>query len=337
MEPTLSRVVTGIKPTGEAHLGNYFGMMDRVIRMQEHKRVFCFIADYHALTTLHDPDAIRYNTYAILAAFLALGMDPSQVVLFRQSAVPEVHELAWLLSCMTGMGTLLRAHAFKAAEAEGRSLNVGTFTYPALMAADILLYQADEVPVGEDQHQHVQIAQEMARHLNATYVEEFFRQPKPLIQSGLIVPGNDGRKMSKSYGNTLPVMADPPQVRSFVKRIKTDSTPLEEPKDPSKCVVAQLHRLIAPPAEADAMDAKYRAGGFGYGHAKEALLAAHEARFGEAHTNYRRFYMDRPKIDRILAVGAEIAREEARKVLGPIRDLVGISPENTPPRSMNVR
>lgn len=336
MRPTskheLPRVVTGIKPTGSPHLGNYFGMMERVISMQDNYRVFCFVADYHALTTERDAWAVQYNVIEVVAAFMAMGLKPAalggNVVLFRQSAVPEVHELAWYLSCVTGMGTLFRGHAYKAAEAkgEGGRMNVGTFTYPVLMAADILLYQADFVPVGEDQHQHVQMAQEMARHLNGAYQDELLREPEAMISMLPTVLGSDGRKMSKSYKNHLALMADPPQVRSFIKSIKTDSAALEAPKDPDQCIVARLHRLIAPASEADAMDAKYRAGGFGYGHAKEALQRAHEARFGAAHDEYRRLFMDPAYIAEVLDHGDEIARAEAKQTLVTLRDVTGITP-----------
>lgn len=313
--------LSGIKPTGTPHLGNYFGMIQPMLDLRGTHRVFCFIADYHALTTETDPQEIRRYTKEVVATIVALRGD-SPVTIFRQSQVPGVHELAWYLSCVTNLGTLQRAHAYKASVAEGSTLNVGTFMYPALMAADILLYGTDVVPVGQDQHQHVQIAQEMANHFNHTYGHTF-REPKAWFQSNVVVPGKDGRKMSKSYRNTLPIFATEVGVRKYVREMVTDSTPLSEPKDPTKCPVANLYRLVCP-QNADRMDALYRAGGYGYGSAKEELTQALLDRFKEPRERYLSLWDDQESIDSILEAGQEEALKVVQGTLAAIRKKVGL-------------
>lgn len=320
----LPRALTGVKPTGEPHLGNYFGAIAPAIKLQEDHIALYFIADYHALTTERDPKAIRRNTLNIAAAFLALGLDVgdgSGSFLFRQSAVHRVHELAWYLSVVTGMGTLQRGHAVKAAEAAGTPLSVGTFTYPVLMAADILLYGTDVVPVGKDQHQHVQMAQEMATHLNAAYGTKL-KIPKALISDAPVVPGNDGEKMSKSRGNTLAIFADDKTIKTFVKSMKTDSASLADPKDPTKCPVAQLFRLVAP-EHADDMDAKYRAGGYGYGTAKSALIDALIARFEGPRLEYLHILADREELEKTLYYNGRTANHLATDALYAVQQAVG--------------
>lgn len=322
------RVLTGIKPTGVLHLGNFFGMVQQILELQRDPNVesLVFLADYHALTTCQDPMLLRKNTLEMARTLLALGVDPERTTLFRQSVVPQVHELAWILSTVTGMGSLFRCHAYKAAEAKGEEgvMNHGTFSYPVLMAADILLYGTHEVPVGQDQHQHVQVAQDMATHLEGAYGPGLVVRPKARLYTGQEVPGYDGRKMSKSYGNILSPLATEDEARAFVRRIKTDSTPLEDPKDPSACVVARLHRLVATPEEADTMDAAYRAGGYGYGHAKQALVAAVRTRFAEARERY--YALTDDDVSGVLFEGGMKAQALATVILARVRTRVGLLP-----------
>lgn len=321
----LPTILTGIKPTGVPHLGNYFGAIAPAIELaKSHSLSLYFIADYHALTTVRDPSSLRDDGRSIAATFMALGLstgDGTGTLLFRQSSVPYVHELAWYLSVATGMGTLERSHAYKAAVAAGGNLSVGTFTYPVLMAADILLYGTDMVPVGKDQHQHVQIAQELATHLNAQFGTAL-KIPKALISEAPVVPGDDGEKMSKSRGNTLEIFASPKEISAFVKRMKTDSTPLDAPKDPTKCPVAKLFRLVAPD-RADEMDRKYREGGYGYGHAKKELTDAIIARFEGPRVEYLHLLKDEVAFEQELTHDGEGAAKYADRVLSDVRIAVG--------------
>jgi tryptophanyl-tRNA synthetase len=321
------RALTGIKPTGTPHLGNLLGMIQPAIALQETHEAFYFVADYHALTTGRDPALLRRTSDEITATFLALGLDPRRAVFFRQSDVPEVLELAWLLGCVTGVGLLQRAHAYKAAldaNALG-DFGVGTFYYPVLMAADILLYDADVVPVGRDQVQHIEMAQDMAGHLNAIF-GEVLRRPEPAVSAEVaVVPGLDGRKMSKSYSNTIPIFADNAKAfEKLAKLVVTDSKGLDEPKDPDACTVYQLFKLVAPPAEAAEMAERLRGTGYGYGHAKVALGKALEERLGPARERYRDWLARPAELRDVLADGAARARVVAREVLGRTREKVGL-------------
>lgn len=321
------RALSGIKPTGTPHLGNYFGMIEPAVALQDTHDAYYFVADYHALTTGRDPAKLRRNSHEITATFLAFGLDPERSVFFRQSDVPEVLELAWLLGCVTGVGLLMRAHAYKAAVEKGdaNELSAGTFYYPVLMAADILLYDTDAVPVGRDQLQHIEMAQDMAGHLNAVY-GNVLRRPEPFVRTNVpTVPGIDGRKMSKSYNNTIDIFL--PNEKAFekiCKQIKTDSAGVEEPKNPETCTVYTLYRLTAPAADAAEMAERYRAGGYGYGHAKLALAKALEQRFGPARDRYQSWLSRPDDIEDVLAKGAARARAVAREVLGRAREKVGL-------------
>jgi len=316
--------LSGIKPTGSPHLGNLYGMILPAIALQETHRSLYFLADYHALTTARNPTEVQRHSLEIAATFLAFGLDPDgNSILFRQSSVPEVHELSWMLSCVTGVGTMNRCHAVKAAEATGASMNLGTYTYPALMAADILLYGADVVPVGRDQHQHVQVAQEMATHFNVFYGPTL-KVPEVLISPTATVIGSDGQKMAKSRGNHLPIFASDGDIARYVQKMKTDSTPLESPKDPGECPVAQLFRVVAPPSEVADLERRYWEGGYGYGHAKSRLLEALIDFIGPRRSEYRRLMDDPVTIEMYLQRGAIEARSEASKIIPKVRQAVGL-------------
>ncbi len=323
---TRKRSLSGIKPTGTPHLGNYFGMIEPAVALQETHEAFYFVADLHALTTGRDPVRLRESSHEVAATMLAAGLDPDRATLFRQSDVPEVVELAWHLGCVTGLGLLFRAHAYKAAEQEGKAheISFGTFAYPVLMAADILLYDADVVPVGKDQVQHIEMAQDMAGHLNALY-GPCLRRPEPFVRPEVqTIVGTDGRKMSKSYGNTIDVYLPPKALRKAVMGIKTDSTPVEDPKDPEGCNVFQLYRITATVPEVEAMAAQYRAGGYGYGHAKQSLYEALDRRLAPQRERYAALMGHPDTLEDILRTGAGRARAVARGVLDRVRSGVGL-------------
>ncbi len=320
---TRLRALSGIKPTGSPHWGNYFGMIQPAVQLSKDYESFYFIADFHALTTVRDAAALREDSYGVAATLIAAGLDPADCVLWRQSDVPEVCELSWLLGCVSGFGLIERAHAFKDARANERDVNFGVVSYPVLMAADILLYDADVVPVGKDQVQHLEMTRDMAQSFNATYGEVF---KLPVFQLGTPepVPGIDGRKMSKSYDNTIPIMAKGKALKKLVMSIKTDSTPLEDPKDPDTCSVFAFYALFADAEQQAAMRANYAGGNYGYGHAKLALIEAIDATFG--HARERRAYYDAhpDEVEDILRAGAEKARKVARGVLDRARAACGL-------------
>ncbi len=326
--PSLSdpgRSLTGIKPTGMPHVGNYLGMIRPALALTAEHEAFYFIADYHALTTMRSREDMRRYTLEVTATWLALGLDPAKTVLFRQSDVPEVCELAWFLGCVAPLGMLRRAHALKDAETRGVEINGGTFFYPVLMAADILAYDSAMVPVGSDQKQHVEMARDMAiafnHHFGRTLVV-----PQPVIRDDVAtIPGTDGQKMSKSYGNTIPLFESPKRLRKMIMRIVTDSTPLEEPKDPGRCTVFQLYKQFAAEAQAEDLAARYRAGGLGYGHAKQELFEVMN-RFFEEPTERFHTLMDNPDtIDDILSDGGKRAKTVAQATLSRVRDRTGVS------------
>ncbi|MGL4421817.1 MAG: tryptophan--tRNA ligase, partial [Gemmataceae bacterium] len=295
------RILSGVQPSGKLHIGNYFGAIQQHIALQDQGEAFYFIADYHALTTLADAEArdlddakkqgrkarpgrqiLAENVRDVALDYLALGLDPAKATFFRQSDVPEVTELAWMLATVTGMGLLERAHSFKDKTARGLAPSVGLFTYPILMAADILIYRSNIVPVGKDQVQHLEMTRDMAGYFNQSFGQPIFPEPKELLGEAAVVPGTDGQKMSKSYGNTIEIFAEGKALKTAVMGIKTDSTPLEEPKNPETCNAFALYKLFASPEEQTELAEKYRAGGFGYGAAKSELLLKIEAFFGPA-------------------------------------------------------
>lgn len=317
------RYLSGIQPSGQLHLGNYFGAIRKHLENQD--GAFYFIANYHALTTVHDADLLRERTFDAAVTYLALGLDPERATLFRQSDVPEVTELTWLLATVTGMGLLERAVSYKEKRERGIPATVGLFTYPVLMAADILGYDADVVPVGTDQVQHLEMTRDMAQSFNAAYGQQVFKLPVYELGTPEPVPGIDGAKMSKSYGNHIPIFARGKELKSLVMSIKTDSTPLEEPKNPEGCTVFTLYSLFATPEQKAAMIEKYRAGGYGYGHAKLELLALIKERFAAAHERRDELLRRPDLVEDILQAGAKRARAVAREVTDRARAACGVA------------
>jgi tryptophanyl-tRNA synthetase len=320
------RVLSGTQPTGEfLHLGNYFGALRQYVAFQDkYEEALYFVADYHSMTTVRDSEVRRANSLNVVLDYLAVGIDPERATLFRQSDVPEVCELTWILSTVTPMGLLERAHAYKDRVASGQSADHGLFAYPVLMAADILLYRSDLVPVGQDQKQHLEMTRDMAQHFNQTYGVEVLKLPDPYILKDVaVVPGTDGRKMSKSYANTVPMFASPDVIEKAVKGIVTDSTPLEKPKDPAG-VLFQLYNLFADESERLEMAERARTGGLGYGHVKKELLARVNDCFAPMRQR-RADYEQRPDyIEDILGKGAEHARELGAPVLEACRQAAGV-------------
>ena len=317
------RTLTGIKPTAMPHVGNFLGAIAPALALQGAHEAYYFIADYHALTTLQDAAKMRQYSREVAATWLALGLDPSRTSLFVQSDVPEVAELTWLLACVFGAGALERAHAFKAAQADGREINVGTYLYPVLMAADILIYDSHLVPVGKDQKQHVEMARDMAEAFNHRFGEVFVL-PEPVVQADVAtVPGLDGRKMSKSYGNTIELWLPEKQLRKKVMSIVTDSRGVDEAKDPDTCNVFALYKHFATPDQVGELAARYRAPGLGYGHAKQALFEVMEARLGPARARYEALLADSTEVEAVLHAGAKRARTVASGVVARARAAAG--------------
>jgi tryptophanyl-tRNA synthetase len=318
------RILSGVQPSGKLHLGNYFGAIRQHIQLQDQGEAFYFVANFHALTTLNDADALRANTHDVAVDYLALGLDPERATFFLQSDVPEVCELTWLLATVTGMGLLERAVSYKDKVARGIPAGVGLFIYPVLMAADILIYDSDVVPVGADQVQHIEMTRDMAGFFNTTY-GEVFKLPEPRIEEATAkVPGTDGQKMSKSYGNTVGIFDEGKLLKQRVMGIVTDSTPVEAPKDPDASTVFQLFKLVASEAEAADMAERFRAGGYGYGDAKKRLLEAVDAYFAPFRARRRELEADPGYVREVLRAGAERARGEAATVLSRARRACGI-------------
>jgi tryptophanyl-tRNA synthetase len=320
------RVLSGTKPTGDQlHLGNYFGALRQFVALQEkYDDALYFVADYHSMTTVRDADTRRRNGLNVALDYLGAGLDPEHAILFRQSDIPEVCELTWILSTITPMGMLERAHAYKAAMDKGDSVDHGLFTYPVLMAADILLYHTDLVPVGQDQKQHIEMTRDMAQRFNHAYDCEALVLPEPyILDDTATVPGTDGQKMSKSYGNTISMFAPKKQLKKSVMGIVTDSTPVEDPKDPS-LPIFELYNLFADGSERAAMKERALAGGLGYGDIKKALLERILDYFGEMRER-RADYEGRPDdVEDILQAGAARARAIAAPVLEGCRAAAGL-------------
>jgi tryptophanyl-tRNA synthetase len=323
----MKRSLSGIKPTGFPHLGNYLGMIRPAIEMQSSFESYYFIANYHALNTVRDAKQLKSDTQDVAAQFVAFGLDPKKAALYRQSDVPEVTELTWYLSTVVSMGDLFRAHAFKAAKDAGEegTLNLGTFSYPVLMAADILIVDADVVPVGKDQLQHLEMARAMAQRFNF-YFGNVLKEPKESIRENVaVVPGVDGRKMSKSYNNGIEPLLTGNALKKQVMAITTDSKGLADVKDPETCTIFNLYKHLATPAEVQDMAEKYRKGGYGYGHAKLALLEAIEKHFAPARERYQALKARPQELEDILQEGARRTRKIAQEVLARCRLAVGIS------------
>ncbi len=318
------RILSGIQPTGKLHLGNYFGMMRPVLELQQQGEAFIFIANYHALTTMNNPDALRTNSWDVALDFLACGLDTEKAAFYRQSDVPEVTELTWLLSTLTPMGLLERCHSYKDKMARGIAASHGLFSYPVLMAADILAVQSDVVPVGRDQKQHVEVTRDLALKFNNQY-GPVFKIPEPSIREEVaVVPGVDGQKMSKSYNNTVEIFGPIAEAKKQIMRIVTDSKSLEDVKDPDTCNVVALYKLLATPEEQSALADKYRAGGMGYGEAKKALATVFEAHFEPFREKRAELARNPDYVEDVLRDGARRARAEARITLNRARQAAGL-------------
>lgn len=323
----MKRSLTGIKSTsGLPHLGNYLGAIRPALELQKTHQAFYFIADYHALISVRDGEKLRADTLQMATAFLAFGFDPSKGALFLQSDIPEIPELSWILSCLASFGDLTRAHAFKAAKDEGREgeMNLGVFSYPVLMTADILAFDADVIPVGADQLQHIEMARQLAQRFNH-YYGEVFKKPDGLVQpESATVPGVDAvRKMSKSYGNFIEPFASDKVLKSQVMSIVTDSLGLEDKKDPDSSAIVKLYKLLASPSEIQEIETKFKAGGYGYGHAKLALLDKFHDFFGPARKRFEELSKNQDEVKEILKQGADKARAEASIVVSRVRKACG--------------
>lgn len=318
------RYLSGIQPSGDFHIGNYFGMMKRMIEMQDKSDLFAFIVDFHALTSVSDPEKLRKGKQNAILDWLALGIDPDKCTFWIQSAVPEVTELAWILSCVTPHGLLERAHSYKDKVAKGLMPNLGLFTYPVLMAADILAYNAEKIPVGKDQKQHVEMARDIAIKFNNHY-GEIFVVPEPEINEEVAtVPGIDGQKMSKSYNNYIEIFAPENVIKKKVMSIQTDSTPVENPKNPDNCNVFALYKLFATGKELIEMRQKYENGGMGYGEAKKMLLEKILNYFTPFQSKRAELEKNTEKLEKIMQKGAEKARDISAPVLATVRKKVGL-------------
>ena len=320
------RFLTGLQPSGQLHIGNYFGAIEPAVRLQEKGEAFYFIANYHAMTTMESAEKLRENTRGLAVDFLACGLDPEKAVFFAQSAVPEVNELAWILSTLCPMGLLERCHSYKDKVAKGFAASHALFAYPALMAADILLYDSDAVPVGKDQKQHLEVTRDLAGKINDTFGEGLLKMPEAIIsEATAVVPGLDGQKMSKSYGNTLPIFGEEKPLRKLInKKVVTDATPLEDPKPTENSIILALYKLFATPEQYQAMVDAHHAGGVGYGQFKKDLFEAYWEYFRAAREK-REWILAHPEyVDEVLNTGAARAREEASKVLTRVRKAVGL-------------
>lgn len=319
------RILSGIQPSGTPHLGNYFGMMKPAIDLQEKGDAFYFIADLHALTTVQDAETLRANVRELAVDFLACGLDPARSVFFRQSDVPAVTELSWILSTVTPMGLLERCHSFKDKTARGFAASHGLFAYPVLMAADILIYDSDLVPVGRDQKQHVEVTRDIAGKINEAY-GEVFKLPEPSIREDTaIVPGLDGAKMSKSYGNTIEIFAPENVLKKKIMGIKTDSTPVEEPKPVENSSILGLYKLVAGESDYRSMESDFLRGGVGYGDLKKRLFSAVWEYFSSQRARREEILADPGLVDRVLREGAAKAGEVSDAVMARVRRAVGIS------------
>jgi tryptophanyl-tRNA synthetase len=322
----VKRSLTGIKPTGTIHVGNYLGAMRPALRLAEtYESTLYFIADYHALTSVHDRSVLHTTIYDVAAAWLAAGLDPERTLLYRQSAVTEVFELSWVLACLIATGQLERGHSYKDAVAKGGAPNAGIFNYPVLMAADILLFDTNIVPVGKDQKQHIEIARDVAIRLNHVFGEDTLVVPEGVMQDELLVPGLDGQKMSKSYGNVIPLFGTQKELKKAVMSVVSSSEPLEAPKEPEGTTIFTLYKQVAGEARAAELAAKLRAGGYGWGHAKQDLLEALESEMGPMRERYQALRSDEAGLDKTLAHGADRARVIARATMERVRDVIGIA------------
>ncbi|MBR4075789.1 MAG: tryptophan--tRNA ligase [Lentisphaeria bacterium] len=319
------RILTGVQPSGILHIGNYFGAISASVKLQEEAdESFLFIADFHSLTVNPDPDALRERVKQVALDFLACGIDPAKTLFFRQSDVPEVCELSWILNCITGVGLLERAHSYKDKIAKGFSPNNGLFSYPVLMAADILLYKSTLVPVGKDQKQHLEITRDIAIRFNQMYGETLVVPDGYINTDVAVVPGLDGQKMSKSYNNTIEIFGNPKAIRKKIMGMPTDCKTLEEPKDPDTCNVFALYKLFSTKAQQEEMAERYRAGNYGYGHAKQALFDAYMDFFAPMRKRREELEADPGYVESVLKTSAEKAKAVAQDTLLQVQKAVGL-------------
>lgn len=318
-------LLSGIKPTGALHIGNYFGMMKQVVNLQDkYEESLVFIADYHALNTLHNADEMRKNIYEIALDYIAIGLDQKKVTIFKQSDIPQHAELAIIFNTITTMPYLMRAHAFKNAQAKNKEINVGTFIYPMLMAADILMYDADIVPVGQDQKQHIEITRDIAEKFNRVYGDTF-KFPEPLIlENAATVPGTDGQKMSKSYNNTIPLFAEDKKIEKAVMSIVTNSKSPEEPKNPEEDNIFALHKLFSAD-QLKNIEKKYREGGMGYKESKEILIENIKKFIAPLREKRKDLENDKESIIKMLQENGEKMRERAEKKMIDVREKIGVT------------
>ena len=325
--------LTGIKPTGNLHIGNYFGAIKPALELAKEYDARYFIADYHALNSMKNPEELISTIRHVAAGWLASGLDPEKVIFYRQSSIPEVFELTTMLMAFTAKGLMNRAHAYKAAvqannekgDDQDAGINMGLFTYPILMASDIIIFDSDVVPVGKDQVQHIEMAQDIAQSVNANYGKQILKVPQASVQEDVaVIPGLDGRKMSKSYGNVIPLFEPEKTLRKTIMRIVTNSQTVEEPKDPQACQIFQLYKLFAEKNEQDALSARYRAGGMGWGEAKEELFRAVNRCLAPIRERYDTIMSDIPALDKILEQGAQRARPIASATVKRFRKAAGI-------------
>ncbi|MDH7553019.1 MAG: tryptophan--tRNA ligase [Spirochaetes bacterium] len=320
----MSRILSGIQPSGTLHIGNYFAMMKPMIELQYNNDLFCFIVNYHALTSIHNPQELSENTINAAMDFIALGLDPDKAHFWVQSDIPEVTELAWILSCHTSLGLLERSHSYKDKIAKGIVPNTGLFTYPVLMAADILLFNAEVIPVGKDQKQHLEITRDIAERFNQMY-GEIFVLPEPMISEDIaVIPGIDGQKMSKSYNNTINIFEDEATLKKKVMRIVTDSTPVEAPKNPETCNLFALYKLFAEPEKTEILKERYRKGGIGYGEVKKELFGMIWEYFAPFRDKRKQLQNNKSEIAAILKKGAEKTRPIAQETLLRVKKAVGL-------------
>jgi tryptophanyl-tRNA synthetase len=318
------RILSGIQPSGSLHIGNYFGMMQPAVALQAEGEALYFIADYHALTSVRDPEVLRQNSRRVALDFLACGLDPKRATLFRHSDVPQVTELAWILSTVAPMGLLERAHSYKDKLARGLSATVGLFSYPILMAADILIYDSDVVPVGKDQKQHIEMTRDLAVKMNETF-GQIFKLPEPRIRASTeTVPGIDGQKMSKSYGNNIDIFGDEKEMRKRIMSIVTDSAPVDAPKDPAKSTIFKLYSLVASSNEIAAVREQFLEGGTGYGDFKKQLFEKLWEYFAPMRKRREEILADKSYIDSVLEKGATRANEIGDQVMKRVRRAVGL-------------
>lgn len=327
MKQTTKRSLTGIRASGEVHIGNYLGMIKPALAYQDDFQCLYFIADLHALTTNKDPRLLREHTLEMAATWIALGLDLERHLIYRQSDVPMVTEFAWYLSVCTGMGLLEKGHSYKDAVANEREVNHGVLAYPVLMAADIMMYDADQVPVGKDQKQHVEMARDMAGAFNALYGEGLIKLPTPIIKEEvMLIPGLDGRKMSKSYGNYIPLFCDEKSLRKKIMSLKTDSSDVNAPKSLKETLIGQLFALFSDEAGYEDLEGRLNKGGLGWGHAKEELFEAVNREIKEPRERYNQLVKDRDMLSNVLDDGAQRAYEIALPVLNRVREAVGLRP-----------